>query len=387
MSALALKKTGIPVLDQPISHDEQAEVLRNEIIAQWSLFQEAVEGGHKDYLQALHRTAKGKTNEVSACHIQKLLEKRKSFFRAGSLINPAKIRPKLIFVQPRTVWEDLFKICRAYWSMPYSKGYGRRLRFVIFDEEHEAVMGIIGLQSPPADLACRDKLFDYPDGQKLEFVNCTLDAYTIGAIPPYSNLLGGKLIASLVASDDIRKAYWRMYANKITILDKKILSQPLLAVTTTSAFGRSSIYNRLCFDGRLLAEPIGWTKGFGTVHLELIYPRIESWLQQRNVVVAGGFGNGPKVRWQNITNALKLLQLPAKYAEHGVKREVFIFRHVENIENVCKKGDIPIPIKCETEKLISHWLERWALPRSQRDPSWRYSLPIPLISAGIKELG
>lgn len=385
MTALALKST-VPHVSAHRSDDALAEELREDIVTHWSRFRSAVQGNQKDYLQNLHRIEKAKTTEINAKHLELTLNKRSIYFRNGLLIDPANIRPKLIPVSSRTVWEDLFKVSRAYWSMPYSKGYGRRLRFVVFDEAHDAVMGIIGLQSPPADLACRDTLLGFGSGRKMEIVNCTLDAYTIGAIPPYTHLLGGKLIASLVASEDIRKAYWRAYANKRTIMEGKLLPQPLLAVTTTSAFGRSSIYNRLRFGSRLLAEPIGWTKGFGTIHLESVYPKIEQWLNLQGLLIPGGFGNGPKVRWQNITNALTHLGLPAKYAEHGLKREVFIFRHVANLEGVCSENELPEPLKCKTDELIEHWLERWALPRAHRDDSWRRCNPVPLIAAGLAEL-
>lgn len=78
------------------------------------------------------------------------------------------------------------------------------MRFAVYDEYHDTVIGITGFPSPPADLACRDSLFQYPPKKKLSFVNRTMDVYTIGAIPPYSNILGGKLVAGLVSCDEIR---------------------------------------------------------------------------------------------------------------------------------------------------------------------------------------
>jgi len=364
--------------------EEEAIDLRREISHAWNNFQEALHLDKKDFLRELHVVAKASAQGIDAHKLLKMLDKYAHYFRPGCLIDPSRIRPKLMLVKPRSKWEDLFKICRASWSMPYSKGYGRRLRFVVFDEYHKAVIGIIGLQSPPADLASRDELFNVSKGNKLDIVNCTLDAYTLGAIPPYSNLLGGKLVASLVSSEDIRRAYWRAYASKRTLIEGKKLLQPLLAVTTTSAFGRSSIYNRLRFQDRMLAEPIGWTKGYGTIHLEGIYPRIEAWLKARNEFIPGGYGNGPKVRWQNITIALNRLGLPAKYAEHGLKREVFLFRHVHNLEEVCKNPrTTPNPIACSTEVLGEFWKVRWAIPRSERDRSWIESTPIPTLREAI----
>lgn len=364
--------------------DEEAAFLREDIVQAWTEFQSGLAGDQKELLRKMHLDAKISAGGIDPHRLIKLLNKHSSYFKLGSVIDPKKIQPKLILVEPKSKWEDIFKICRAFWTMPYSKGYGRRLRFVVFDEHHQSVIGIIGLQSPPADLAIRDQLFNFPKERKLDYVNAMLDAYTIGAIPPYSQILGGKLVASIVASEEVRQAYWKVYAGKRTLLENKMLAQPLLAVTTTSAFGRSSIYNRLKFEGRFIAEPIGWTKGFGTVHLENIYPRIEAWLKARGEFVPGGYGHGPKVRWQNITIALSRLGLPSQYAMHGLKREVFLFRHVSNIEDVVKNAEtLPHPIPCKLSDLSEYWRARWAIPRSIRDDSWKYSVPIDSLMATI----
>lgn len=341
----------------------------------WKEFDEAVALNDKTFLRSLHQRQKlNSKSEVSSKQLLAAFNKYSQYFIDGKEIVPSKISPILIHVdKPTGKWADLFKLSRMFWSLPYSKGYGRRLRFVVYDQFHEAVIGIIGLQSPPADLACRDQWLNIPKEQKLDFINCMMDAYTIGAVPPYSNLLGGKLVASLVSSKDVGQAYWRRYASKKTVINNKSLSTPLLGVTTTSAFGRSSIYNRLKYKETSLAESLGYTKGFGTIHLETVYPEIESFLKRHNQFISGGFGKGPRVRWQNIANAFKILGIPSKYSQHGVKREVFIFRHASNIEAVCRDNVIPEIIEFESSELSNFWLRRWCLPRSEWDKSWQGS--------------
>lgn len=362
------------------------EYLRTEIKDAWAQFNATIRNDDKALVRELHIKAKAIAPPVKPTELISLFERKRNLFKPGSKINPAKIEPVLHLVEPRTEWEQIFKICRGYWSMPYSYGYGRRLRFVLFDQHHESVMGIIGLQSPPADLACRDALFTYPKGEKLDYVNGMLEAYTVGAVPPYSQLLGGKLAGSLIVSDSIRQAYWRQYAGKKTIMEKKRLLQPLLAVTTASAFGRSSIYNRMNYGDRRIAEPIGYTKGFGTIHLEAIYPKLVDWLKKQGVLVPSGFGNGPKVRWQNITIGLQMLGLPNEYAIHGLRREVFLFRHVSNLEAVCAGKEMPMPIVLPAKDLFEYWKERWAIPRSLRDESWRHANTFSVMLSGLKQL-
>lgn len=343
--------------------------LRQSILDACEQFQTALGHGDKDYLRALHMKVKEAQAGSAAAKALTLFKKYRSKFRTGSEIDPAKIRPVLKLASDDE-WSDLFVIVRSLWSMPYNKGYGRRLRFVIHDEHHDGVIGIIGLQSPPADLLVRDDLFNYPDNSKLDLVNSTMDAFAVGAVPPYSYLLGGKLCAGLISTDTIRQAYWRQYAGKKTEMRNLGVQQPLVAVTTTSAFGRSSQYNRLKYRDRLLAEPIGYTQGFGTLHLESLYEQMCDYLRMDDRFTKGGFGNGPKVRWQNITRALIAVGLPRTLLRHGLQREVFLYRFVDDLENGMKGNSFGQPIALAEHDFAAYWRERWAMPRALRFPWW-----------------
>lgn len=323
--------------------------------------------GDKSHLRAMHIAAKKLASGPRADKLLRLLKKRESWFKSTQEIIPDKIKPRLHLVGD-SLTEDLWLVGRSFWSMPFNKGYGRRLRFVVLDEAHESLIGLIGLQSPPADLSCRDSLFSYPDGEKLRLVNQTMDAYTVGAIPPYSNLLGGKLCAGLICSDSVRKAYWRAYAKSRTHMEGRRIEQPLVAVTTTSAFGRSSQYNRLKYQDRLLAKKIGETKGYGLLHLEHLYPEVEEFLRRRGISTRGGFGNGPKVRWQNVTRALQQLGLPNTVLSHGLRRPVYLFSFVEDLASGMAGGAFGRALSLQEEDFSEYWLHRWALPRMQRLP-------------------
>lgn len=326
--------------------------------------------GSKSHLQEMHIAAKRHSTGPDAEKLLRVLRKRESWFKSAGEISPEKIKPRMHPVRD-ALTNDLWLIGRSCWSMPFNKGYGRRLRFVVIDEAHDTLIGLIGLQSPPADLSCRDKLFHYPEGGKLRLVNQTMDAYTVGALPPYSHLLGGKLCAGLICSDSIRQAYWRTYGRSKTQMEGTRIDQPLVAVTTTSAFGRSSQYNRLKFKGRLLAQPVGETKGFGLLHLEHLYPEIEAFLKRRGISTCGGFGNGPKVRWQNVTRVLHLFNLPNTVLRHGLKRPVYLFSFVEDLATGMSGGSFGKPLSLPEETFSEYWLERWALPRTLRFPEWQ----------------
>ncbi|EKJ8727510.1 DUF4338 domain-containing protein [Pseudomonas aeruginosa] len=350
---------------------EQQALLIGEIHAAWETCRKAVEAGDKDLIRALHISAKLHDQSTDFKKIQKNLHKHKSYFPLGQNIDPGKIKPRLVAVKEKSLEEDLFRITRSYWSMPYSKGYGRRLRFILIDEHHEAVIGIIGLQSPSADLACRDQYLGIEKDKKLELVNNTLDAYTIGATPAYAALLGGKLVAGFLHSEEIRKQYWRVYGNKRTTLLNRKTPQPLLAITTASAFGKSSIYNRLKYNETLLAKPLGYTKGYGTLHLESIYPKIVDFLKFSGKHVPAGFGNGPKVRWQNIIKGLAELGISRDYLAHGLKREIYIFEFVDNLIEVCRNGETPNMTRFDDNGWSEYWKEKWGVPRSLKNSHWK----------------
>lgn len=346
---------------------------------------DAVRAGHKDFIRGMHSAARGLGERIGfSGRLSALAARHSHWFKSGTDLDVAAIRPSLRLVET-IADEQLWTLARACWSMPYSKGYGRRLRFLVIDEAHGGLIGALGLQSPPADLACRDSLFEYPQDRKLELVNQTMDAYTIGAIPPYSFLLGGKLCAGLLSTDAIREAYWRRYAAQRTLLEQKRIRQPLVAITTTSAFGKSSQYNRLRFERRLLAAPIGYTKGYGMLHLEHLYPRMCELLEAHGQLTPNGYGNGPKVRWQNVTKALMLLDLPLNLLAHGIQREVFLFDLMSDLAGGMAGGDFGEPVRLSVEEFGDHWRERWAIPRAARYPEWRNLDAVGLIKEKLGE--
>lgn len=359
------------LIEIPEFSEESVSALRNAIQEHYLEFRASVESGDKTYLQDLHILSKKRADQRSLAKCISEFGKLSSNFITPNKLDVSKISPILINVDEAEKFKRLFSLVRHTWSMPYSKGYGRRLRFIVWDDYHNAVIGIIGLQSPPADLSCRDKLFAFPEGEKLDYINRTMDVFTLGAVPPYSNLLGGKLVAGLVATDIIRQAYWSKYAGQRSEMKQSLIEQPLVGATTTSAFGRSSIYNRLKYQDRLLAKPIGYTKGFGSIHLEPLFDDISALLKSHGVYHNGGYGNGPKARWQNIVRALQKLGLSQKYLKHGLGREVFLYEFMSDMDKGMSGGSFGVPLRLTVDEYANYWKERWALPRSETKPSWK----------------
>jgi uncharacterized protein DUF4338 len=324
----------------------------------------------KKSLQLLHKPARDIALEKAKGWIEKKWPFYQKYFAHGYEISPLKIKPKLVKVSEK--WHsDLFRLARYYWSIPYSYGFGRRLRYIIFDDNNQKLIGIFGLQSPPIGFPARDILFKYPEGRKTEFVNQTMDIFTLGALPPYNRLLGGKLVALAVCSNEVRNDYRRLYENKKTEMEGRVLPAHLVALTTTSAFGRSSIYNRLKYKNVIIAQSLGFTNGYGNFHLQRLYPLFKEYLASEEISTRGGYGTGPKRTWQLMRRTLDKLGLPNHILRHGVKREVFIFPLIDNLKDYLEgKDELPSFRDLPFTTLAEYWNERWLKDRTKRVDGW-----------------
>lgn len=325
---------------------------------------------NKEMIRELHEPAREEKLQQAQEWIRDKIPEYKRYFASGSDISPKEIKPQLINVE--LDWhKDLFRLARYYWSLPYSFGFGRRLRYLLLDESNGKLIGIFGLQSPPISFPARDELFNYPEGRKAELVNQMMDIFTLGALPPYARLLGGKLVAYAVVANEVREDYVAKYSGKRTEMKERIIPANLVALTTTSAFGRSSIYNRLRYEGINIAESIGYTKGYGNFHLQRVYPLLKEYLSDNDVSVEGGYGKGPKRSWQLINTALGKIGINNDLLKHGIKREAFLFRLINNLEEYLEgQTDIPVYRDLPFDDLSAFWKDRWLSGRYQRVDSW-----------------
>lgn len=213
-----------------------------------------------------------------------------------------------------------------------------------------------------------------------------MSAQRVGALPPYNELLGGKMVALTLSSNELRNEYCEKYKNYTSLIKGRKIEPTLLFITTTSAFGRSSIYNRLKFNDVNIAKSLGFTKGSGTFHIsEHLYEEILTFLSSMGVDVARKYGHGPSRKMRLINLGLKRLGL-ANFEYHGIKREFFLFPLITNLNEAIQQNDPPNWLDHPFQKLVTYWKDRWALPRAQRNESWRMFVADKYLNKVSKEL-
>jgi hypothetical protein len=213
-------------------------------------------------------------------------------------------------------------------------------------------------------------------------------------VPPYNLLLGGKAVSCLIRSRDVFDDFRRTYGDTIGVISGKAKSASLVAVTTTSSMGRSSVYNRLRLDGTDYFERIGFTEGWGHFHItDALFERMRLYLRERNHAYADKhkFGEGPNWRLRTIRAALGALDFNENILRHGIKREVFISKLADNAFEVLRTGAVAPDISAlRTVAEISELArDRWMVPRADRGEidyrAWQRDM-IPKLIKGRAEM-
>ncbi len=325
----------------------------------------------KNKIRELHEISVRHKRDNANINLKKKERKLIRYIAGGSEIDPGKIKPCLVSVTSGSMEELLFRYASLHWSIPVSSGYGRRLRFLVMDSYHEKLIGLIGLGDPVYSLKARDAWIGWESEQKRQKLSYVMDAFVLGAVPPYSYLLCGKLVAMLAASNEVREAFREKYGGKQSLIQKKSHDGRLAMITTTSALGRSSIYNRLKYNDRLLYHKVGFTKGFGEFHFSNgLYNEIYEYVSEKCKPTAKHhlWGNGFRNRREIIGKCLKALELSSDWLNHGVQREIYVVPLAENTKNFLQGYDkMLIELDQSVDDLFAFFRERWLLPRAEKD--------------------
>jgi hypothetical protein len=332
----------------------------------------------KDAIRQLHTHAVEERRNTAKKHLAPKEPRLLRMLANTSDIVADKIQPRLTIIENRTsVHADLWRWASLHWSIPVSSGYGRRIRFLVTDRNHgDALIGIIGLGDPVFALAARDAYIDWRPAHRRERLACVMDAFVLGAVPPYNELLGSKLIALLATSSEVQEIFREKYGNRVTLIGRRNPDAELALLTTTSALGKSSVYNRLTSpSGGLAYVSVGWTAGSGDFHLSgELYHRLAKYAHamnpdgktERHERWTGN--NSFRNRREVVHKALDALGLPGRRLRvHGIQRQIYVAPlGLNSLEYLRGEHSELHRSTYLAEELADYWRERWAVPRSAR---------------------
>lgn len=169
------------------------------------------------------------------------------------------------------------------------------------------------------------------------------DISVCGAIAPYNELLGGKLVTLLLTSEEVRSAYAARYGGQISVIASQMAGRPvtksaeLTLLTTTSLYGLgSSQYNRLNLSAKAypqLGTDVRWvafgrslTGGYGTLHLsgdtvDALREIGEARHDARRV--NNRFGEGTSPRLRQVREGLEALGVQSDQVLHHATPRIF----------------------------------------------------------------
>jgi hypothetical protein len=227
--------------------------------------------------------------------------------------------------------------------------------------------------------------------KKTKIGSSMMDIIVCGAIPPYAEMLGGKLVAMLMASPQVIREYQEVYGNQAGEIASRLAGRDvvrpadLVFLTTTSLYHvGSSQYQRIRIPGprnsHIEFEHIGRTEGFGSTVLTtettefLRKLTIESEGMKR---VNNIFGEGISPKLRMTRDGLALIGIPQNLVlRHNCPRLVYGVKLAKNAFEYLRGEDeepayVFHPSKCETgtRSIVQHWMQRWFVARAKREES------------------
>jgi hypothetical protein len=227
-----------------------------------------------------------------------------------------------------------------------------------------------------------------------------LELNVCGAIPPYNELLAGKLSALLAASPTIVSDYRKRYGNRPSDIASRMKGEDvirpaeLVFVGTSSLYaGGSSQYNRLKLPRELFGssgdvnwQRLGETAGYGTLHISR-----ETLNALESVLIVQGkasrsnhvFGEGASPKFRSVRSGIEAILLPRHRStadaigRHEMRRIVYGCTLAENardvLSNVSAKpryyfGPLKSPSN-STDRIATFWIDRWLGSRINHQPA------------------
>ncbi len=224
------------------------------------------------------------------------------------------LEPIIEYTENASEWVLVRKLIH---TMDWNANPGRNQKYYVKDRTTDKILGLVSLGSDVTSIKVRDDFLGWKKDDKFENhkLNNTAIASTIVCVQPLGfNMLGGKLIASMTTSSNVREQW------------KKDYDDLLVGITTTSLYGIHSQYNGIPLwktlgesNGRILIKPD-----------DDVYLVWNQWLKENHPKehLKAISNTGPK---QNVIGCIfKHLEIKPKEYQHGFRRGVYFANIYEN---------------------------------------------------------
>jgi hypothetical protein len=213
-----------------------------------------------------------------------------------------------------------------------------------------------------------------------------LELITCGAVPPYGEILGGKLVAMLMASPRVVADVRRRYEGRISLIasamkGSPVRREPRLAYLTTSSLysAGSTQYDGVRVPGEtgtIGFRRLGVTESYGTVQFaqdtaaDLTQIAWRSDPRNRRLV-NHLFGEGMSPKLRAMRSGLDALGLSSDtFLRHHSPRVLYgaaLCRNVEDVLlGVSEQPDYILSGSEDPSPIVAHWRSRWVQPRIER---------------------
>lgn len=310
--------------------------------------------------------------EQKAHWIRRCERRMAGLLAAGAEVDPLQVRPSLELVTT-DAQHEIWRYCRLLGAIPFNRGCGRLLRYLLRDEGHEGrpIMGVIALSSPVLLSKARDEWvgWEYPRDVDLKRrkLLCCMELSVSMAVAPYNHLTAGKMICLAVLSKEVRNDYLRKFAHHVTPTG---LSEGRLAlITTTSLYGSSVQYNRIKVNDRTAYKLVGYTSGFGNSHVtEKEFAAMEDYLRAAGKPIAKGWGTGRSYRLRVYNAYSRLRDGAASAPSHSNPRSVYVAPLAVNTREFLRGQVEELQYyDLSFQELANVWRQRWLVPRASRN--------------------
>ena len=221
-----------------------------------------------------------------------------------------------------TRWTEIRKLIH---TMSFDANPGRNVKIYVKDRVSGKILGLVSLGSDVTSLGVRDTYIGWTQDNKYKDgrLNHTTIATTIVCTQPLGyNFLGGKLVACMATSPEVRK-HWK---------DK--YGQTLIAVGTTSLYGIHSQYNGIPHF-KTLGESAGKV---ATKPDDSVYEVWHHWMKEnkaeeyarQTAEKEGVDGLATGVKQKIINMIFKEVGIKASHYQHGFKRGVYFAQMYDN---------------------------------------------------------